>query len=192
MAVNYRQIKAIEKKNKERILEIAPNIPDTSGIYVFVRYENNFKYAYVGQAKHLWTRVAQHLSGYQHIDLSIKKYGLFSNINPNGWNVRWKSVPEDKLNEAEQKYILEFANKGYQLRNKTSGSQGVGKYGIDDNKAPKGYYDGLKQGYKNAQRDVAKLFDKHLTFSKRSDKPNKLQERALEKFKEFLNGSENL
>lgn len=190
MAVNYRQIKAIE--NKKRILEIAPNIPDTPGIYVFVRYENNFKYAYVGQAKHLWTRVAQHLSGYQHIDLSIKKYGLFSNINPNGWNVRWKSVPEDKLNEAEQKYILEFANKGYQLRNKTSGSQGVGKQGLDDNKAPKGYYDGLRQGYKNAQRDVAKLFDKHLTFSKRSDKPNKLQERALEKFKEFLNGSENL
>ena len=187
MAVNYRQIKAIEKNNKEQILAIAPNMPDTSGIYAFVRAEGGFKYGYVGQAKHLLTRVAQHLSGYQHIDLSIKKHGLWSEKNPCGWRVTFLEYPLDKLDEAEQKHILDMANKGYQLRNKTSGSQGVGKQGIADNKAPKGYYDGLRQGYKNAQRDVAKLFDKHLVYGKRSDKPNKTQEKALDKFKAFLN-----
>ncbi len=187
MAVNYRQIKAIEKKNKERILTIAPNMPDTSGIYAFVRAEGGFKYGYVGQAKHLLSRVAQHLSGYQHIDLSLKKHGLWSEKNPCGWRVTFLEYPLDELDEAEQKHILDMANKGYQLRNKTSGSQGKGKQGIADNKAAKGYHDGLHQGYKNAQKYVANLFEKHLTYGKRSDKPNKNQEKALEKFKEFLN-----
>ena len=184
MAVNY---KDIEKENKERILAISPNMPDTSGIYAFVRTEDGFKYGYVGQAKHLLTRVAQHLSGYQHIDLSIKKHGLWSENNPCGWRVTFLEYPLDKLDEAEQKHILDMANKGYQLRNKTSGSQGKGKQGIADNKASKGYHDGLQQGYKNAQKYVANLFEKHLTYGKRSDKPNKNQEKALEKFKEFLN-----
>lgn len=93
---------------------------------------------------------------------------------------------EDELNQREQFYIQWCANEGYQMRNKTSGSQGVGKQGLDDQKSPKGYYDGLRQGYKNAQRDVAHLFDKHLVYGKRSDKPNKLQEKALAKFEDFL------
>jgi hypothetical protein len=92
----------------------------------------------------------------------------------------------EELDEAEQKHILDMANKGYQLRNKTSGSQGKGKQGIADNKAAKGYHDGLHQGYKNAQKYVANLFEKHLTYGKRSDKPNKNQEKALEKFEAFL------
>ena len=189
--MNYRQIKAIEKKNKERILAIAPDMPDTSGIYAFIRIEGGFKFGYVGQAKHLLTRVAQHLSGYQqHIDKSLKKHGLWSEKNPCGWRVSFKEYPLEQLDEAEQKHILDMANKGYQLRNKTSGSQGKGKQGIADNKAAKGYYDGLRQGYKNAQRDVAHLFEKHLVYSKRSDKPNKLQEKALEKFERFLKGME--
>ena len=184
--MNYRQIKAIEKKNKERILTISPNMPDTSGIYAFVRTEDGFKYGYVGQAKHLLSRVAQHLSGYQHIDLSLKKHGLWSEKNPCGWRVTFLEYPLDELDEAEQKHILDMANKGYQLRNKTSGSQGKGKQGIADNKAAKGYHDGLHQGYKNAQKYVANLFEKHLTYGKRSDKPNKNQEKALEKFEAFL------
>ena len=76
LSMNYRQIKAIEQKNKQRILAVCSNVTETSGIYILIREENGFKYAYVGQAKHLLTRLAQHLSGYQHIDLSIKKHGL--------------------------------------------------------------------------------------------------------------------
>ncbi len=191
MAVNYRQIKAIEKKNKEKILGLQPNTPDTPGIYIFLREEDGFKYAYVGQAKRLLTRLAQHLSGYQHIDLSIKKHGLWSADNPCGWKVHFSRCAELELDKLEQDFIKYYANKGYQLRNKTSGSQGVGKHGLDDQKAPRGYYDGLAQGYKNAQKFVANLFEKHLNFSKKSDKPHKIQERALEKFEEFLRGEES-
>lgn len=186
MAVNYRQIKAIEQKNKERILKLQPTVPETSGIYIFLRAEDGFKYAYVGQAKHLLTRLAQHLSGYQHIDLSLKKHGLYSEDNESGWRLIWRSFPEDELDEMEQYYIKEYADAGFQLRNKTSGSQGQGKRGIAENRPSKGYYDGLAQGYKNAQKYVANLFDKHLVYGKKSDKPNKNQEKAMAKFAEFL------
>ena len=187
MAVNYRQIKAIEQKNKQRILSVCSNVPETSGIYFFTREEDGFKFAYIGQAKHLLTRLAQHLSGYQRIDLSIKKHGLWSENNPCGWKVFYSLCEEGDLDIEEQKFIKAYANRGYQLRNKTSGSQGTGKKGLDDQKAPKGYHDGLEQGYKNARKYVRNLFDKHLNYSKKSDKPNKNQEKALEKFKDFLN-----
>ena len=191
MAVNYRQIKAIEQKNKQRILGHCPDVPETSGIYVLTREENGFKYAYIGQAKHLLTRLAQHLSGYQHIDLSLKKHGLWSESNPCGWRISWEVYAETELDIAEQQYIISYANRGYQLRNKTSGSQGKGKRGLDDQKHPKGYYDGLKQGYLNARKEIAHLFDKHLNYSKKSDRPNKLQEKALDKFKKFLEWKED-
>ena len=93
---------------------------------------------------------------------------------------------ETELDVAEQYYVKEYANKGYQLYNHTSGGQGEGKKGIGEGKSTKGYHDGLKQGYLNAQKFVANLFDKHLTYGKKSEKPNKNQEKALEKFKEFL------
>lgn len=187
--MDYRQIKAIEAKNKGRILGVCPNVPETSGIYILTREENGFKFAYVGQAKHLLTRLAQHLSGYQHIDLSIKKHGLKSEENSFGWDIHFVEYPESELDEYEQKYCRAYATKGYQLRNHTGGSQGKGKFGLDNSKAPKGYYDGLKQGYKKAQKEVANLFEKHLIYRKKSDKPNKIQEKALEKFKAFLEGA---
>lgn len=191
LSMNYRQVKAIEKKNKERVLKLHPSITESSGIYIFYRQENGFKYAYVGQAKHLLTRVAQHLSGYQYIDLSIKKHGLWNVNNPCGWNVRIMECAEHELNELEQYYIQRCANEGYQLRNKTTGSQGEGKRGLDNQKAPRGYHDGLRQGYLNARKEIAHLFDKHLKFSQKSDKPNKNQEKAAEKFKAFLNWSDS-
>ena len=187
MAVNYRQLKAIEYKNKQRILKICPNATEKSGIYIFLREEDGFKYAYIGQAKHLLTRLAQHLKGYQHIDLSIKKHGLWSEDRPTGWKLLCYPYPEWELDKMEQAYIKLYANDGYQLRNKTSGSQSEGKHGIADNKPPKGYYDGKKQGYRDAQKFVANLFEKHLKYGRKSDKPNKNQEKAMAKFEEFLN-----
>ncbi len=184
--MNYRQIKAIEKVNKGQILKVCPDVTEAPGIYVFYREEHKLKFAYVGQAKHLLTRLAQHLTGYQHIDLSIKKHGLYSEDNPCGYRISFVTCRIDELDEKEQEYIVKVANLGYQLRNKTSGSQGKGKVGIAENKPVKGYYDGLKQGYLNAQKFVANLFDKHLQYSKKSEKPNKLQEKAAEKFEDFL------
>jgi hypothetical protein len=184
--MNYRQIYAIEQKNKQRILAVNPKVPEASGIYIFNREENGFKYAYVGQAKNLLQRLAQHLNGYQHIDLSIKKHGLHSADNPFGWRIWFEECSVQELDRREQEWIYTCACKGYQLRNKTTGSQGEGKRGLDNQKAPKGYHDGLAQGYLNARKYVANLFDKHLEYSQKSKKPNKNQEKAMAKFKEFL------
>ena len=189
-AVNYRQLKAMEDKNKQRILKVCPDVPETSGIYIFLREEDDFKYAYIGQAKHLLTRLAQHLKGYQHIDLSIRKHGLKSKDKPNGWDLIWFAYPINKLDEMEQYYVKMYANDGYQLLNATSGSQSKGKHGLDKNKPPKGYYDGKKQGYRDAQKFVANLFNKHLVYGQKSAKPNKNQEKAMAKFEAFLKGEE--
>lgn len=186
---NFRQVKAIEQKNKQRLLEVNTKLDDESGIYFLAREdEQGFRYAYVGQAVHILTRLAQHLSGYdQHIDRSLKKHGLYSEENPYGWDVGFIHYPKIHLNEREQYWIKEFADKGYQLRNKTSGSQGEGKTQIADYRPHKGYYDGLKQGYKNASKEISHLFYLHLDYKPKSDKPNKNQEKAVKKFEDFLN-----
>lgn len=184
---NIAQVKAIEAKNKKRFLAVNSDLNDGSGIYFLTREENGFKYAYVGQAKHILSRLAQHLVGYQHIDLSLKKHGLYSEDNPTGWKVGATNYSIAELDEKEQHFILKYAQHGYQLRNKTSGSQGQGKEKIDEFKPSKGYRDGLKQGYKNASKEISHLFDLHLEYKPKSDRPNKNQEKAMEKFETFLN-----
>lgn len=189
MPTNWKQLKAIEQKNKERILELCPFANENSGIYIFVRKENNILYAYVGQAKHLLTRLAQHLSGYQHIDLSLKKHGLYDyEKNPTGWDVEIIYCPESELDTAEQGYIQSRASMGYQLYNHTTGSQGEGKRALGEAKSPKGYRDGVKQGEKNAIKKIAHLFDKHLKAVPKSDKPSKNAIKALDKFNSLLQG----
>lgn len=185
---NYKQRIAIENNYKKKLLEVNPALTDNSGIYFFTREdENGFKYAYIGQAKHILSRLAQHFTGYQHIDLSLKKHGMYSDENKEGWCVNYIEYPEDQLDNMERYYIKQYAEQGYQLRNKTSGGQDDGKSQIDNYRPTKGYRDGLIQGRKNASKEIAKLFEKHLNYSKKSDKPNKNQDKALEKFEEFLN-----
>ena len=187
MAYNWKQVKAIESINKKKFLELNNELNNDSGIYMLTRIdENGFKYAYIGQAKHILTRLAQHMVGYQHIDLSLKNHGLYSDKNEYGWNVIHYNCLEEELDDKEQYYIKEYADNGFQLRNKTSGSQGKGKAKINEFKPSKGYQDGLKQGYKNASKEIANLFDKHLDYLKKSDKPNKNQDRAIEKLEQFL------
>lgn len=123
--------------------------------------------------------------GYQHIDLSLKKHGLYSDKNPNGYKVFFEHFPISALDDAECKWIRDIANKGYQLKNHTGGSQGVGKRGMDNQKSPKGYRDGIKQGEKNVRKEIAKLFEKHLTFEI-NGKPNAHSRKAYEKFKQFI------
>ena len=190
--MDMRKIKAIEKANKERVLKVCPNVPERSGIYFLLREENGFRFGYIGQAKHILTRLAGHLRGYQHIDISIKKHGLYSEDNPCGYKIHFLEFPESQLDEMEQKYIKQYANAGYQLRNKTSGSQGEGKQGISANKQSKGYYDGLEQGKKKSREFVADLFAKHLVVSTKKQPPTKLQKKALQKFMDFIDLSEYL
>ena len=186
--VNYRKIKDIEKQNKQRILKVNPYVDERSGIYFLTRVdENEIKYAYIGQAKHLLTRLAQHLSGYQHIDLSLKKHGLYSKDNFYGWKIGFEHFEESELNAKEQLYIREYAGLGFQLRNKTAGSQGKGKVQIDEYKPAKTYRDGLKQGKKTLAKELSTIIDKHLEISlKQSKKGNKTSLKQLEKFWDLL------
>lgn len=185
---NIRQAKVIENQNKKKLLEVNPKLDEKSGIYFLTRTdEDGFKYAYIGQAKHILTRLAQHLVGYQHIDLSLKKHKLYAKDNPFGWKVNFLHFPESQLDEKEQHYIKEYALNGYQLRNKTSGSQGAGKSQIDDYRPQKGYRDGLEQGRKNLARELNHIIDKHLVVSIKPEKANnKVSIKAFEKFKEIL------
>jgi len=179
--MNFRQIKAIEASNKKRLEKHFGQIPDTSGIYILTRYENGFKYAYIGQAKRILTRLAGHLKGYQHIDLSLKKHKLYSPDNETGWRLDW--IECDDLEEKEKELIEEYANKGYQLRNKTSGGQGKGKNQIADFKPHKGYRDGLKQGEKNTIKEINRLLKYH---DLKLKKDNKISQRMNKKLHELL------
>ena len=189
---NIRQAKAIEYKNKKRLLEINPKLDDKAGIYFLTRTdENGINYAYIGQAKRILTRLAQHLVGYQYIDLSLKKHGFYDEeSNPYGYKVNFLHFSLSELDEKEQYYIKLYAQKGYQLRNKTAGGQGQGKSQIDEYKPQKGYRDGLSQGYKNAVKDIKHIIDKHLVVSLKPEKENnKVSIKAFEKFNYILNES---
>lgn len=188
---NYKNIakaKAIEQGNKNKLVQLFPTLNDESGIYFLTRVdENEIKYAYIGQAKHVLSRLAQHCVGYQHVDLSIKKHGWYSEQNVNGWKVKFANYPLNELDHTEQYFIKKYAEDGFQLRNKTAGGQGNGKVQIDEYRPAKTYRDGLKQGYKNASKEIAHLFALHLNVLTKCDKPNKNAQKALEKFNEFLN-----
>lgn len=186
---NYKQIFAIQESYKKKIKQMYPDIDDKSGIYFLTRTdENGIKYFYIGQAKKILSRIAQHMTGYQHIDLSLKKRGWYSDDNPEGWELGFIHYPIEELDEQEKYWILEYTKNGYQARyNKTAGGQGAGKEKINEYRPAKGYRDGLEQGRINASKEVANLFEKHLNYSKKSDKPNKNQDKAIVKFEEFLN-----
>lgn len=190
---NARQRYAIEQKNRKKLLQVNPNLDDNSGIYFLTRVdENGFRYAYIGQAVHILQRLAGHLVGYQHIDLSLKKHGLYADDNHHGWKIGFLNFPISELDKQEQHYIKAYADYGYQLRNKTSGSQGEGKAQIDEYRPQKGYRDGIKQGRKNLARELSSIADKHLTISVRADKQgNKVSEKQFEKFKKLLKEGES-
>ena len=186
--MNNKQRYAILKKNKEQWLQYY-SIKDESGIYILTRYDldNGFKFAYVGQAKKVLTRLAEHLIGYQHIDLSLKKHGIGSAFTREN---KWKCeniiyCDESELNRLEQEWIRKCHELGYQLYNHTTGSQGQGKQALGEQKPAKGYYDGIKQGRKKAIDEINYRLNKgdiRLVI----DKPNKIKEKHLAKLIEIL------
>ena len=186
---NIAQIKAIEKKNRERLLKVNPNLNDRSGIYFLTRTdENDISYFYIGQAVNIIQRMCGHLTGYQHIDNSIKKRGFSSEENPYGWKLNFINYPKSELDKMEQYWILEYTKRGYQCRyNKTAGGQGEGKEKINEFKPSRGYRDGLKQGEKNLARELSSIAEKHLKIEIRDDKKNnKISQRQYEKFMDLL------
>lgn len=196
--MNYQNIaraKAMEQENKKRLLKLNPKLNDNSGIYFLLREdENGFKYAYIGQSVGVLTRLASHMSGHkQHIDKSLKAHKLYDKENnPYGWRVEFLNFPESQLDEKEQYYIKLYANKGYQLRNKTSGSQGEGKAQINDYRPSKGYRDGIQQGKKNLARELSSIAEKHLIIRLKPEKEyNKVSQKQYEKFMELLKVGES-
>lgn len=192
--MNIAKIKAIERSNRQRLLKANPNLKDVCGIYFLTRSSHeNINYFYVGQAsKSVLGRLAQHLSGYSHIDMSVKKRGFFSDDNPHGWKIDFKEYPRSELDQWEQYWILEYQKRGYQCRyNKTSGGQGAGKQKINDYKPQKGYYDGLAQGRKNLAKELLHIINLHLTVKLKEGKEhNKISQKALQKFWDLLKESE--
>lgn len=190
--VNYKQLYAIKKNNEKRILSVCPGMKNQSGIYFYTRTdENGISYFYIGQSVDCLERNISHLSGFQHIDLSIKKRGFYSEENPYGWKLNFIHYPREKLDEMEQYWILEYTKKGYQCRyNKTAGGQGTGKEKINEFKPAKGYRDGLKQGRINLAKELSHIAEKHLEIRLKPEKQgNKVSEKQYEKFMALI--SEN-
>ena len=189
---NIAAAKARERESKNKILKVNPYVDDKSGIYFLTRIdEAGIKHAYIGKAEHLLTRLSQHLLGYdQYIDRSLKKHKLYSNENYFGWKIGFEHFEIDELDSKEQYYIRQYANDGYQLKNKNSGGT-IGKRQIDEYKPSKGYHDGLKQGRKNLAKELSHIIEKHLEITLKEDKKNnKVSIKALEKFQSLLADTE--
>ena len=192
----YKQIakrKVIDKSNEKKLLKVNPYLDNESGIYFLTRtdVETGIKFSYVGQALHLKNRMLQHMVGYQHIDLSLRKHGLYSEDNPGGWKINFTHFPKEKLNEMERYYITLYAQNGYQSRNKDTGG-GTGKQEIGERKPSKGYYDGIAQGKKTLAKELSNIIDKHLVVGLKPGKENnRISIKAFEKFKELLRGTDD-
>lgn len=158
---------------------MCPDCPNTSGIYFILREEDGFRYGYIGKARHLLDRLGQHLIGYQHIDLSIKKHGLWSEDNPTGYKINFLQFPENELDEKERYFIQRYANAGWQMRNVESGGTN-GKTDIGERRPARGYWDGVEQGEKRLAKELKHIIDTHLVVSVK--KETKTAQKALEEF----------
>ena len=127
---DYKQILAIQRANEERIKKISPIINHESGIYLFYRNNEEGEFCvYIGQAKDLLQRTAQHLTGYKkknptHIDRSLFVHKLYSENNKNGWKVSvLKFAPQNELDQLEKDYIKEYQSLNCKVYNITGGGQ---------------------------------------------------------------------
>lgn len=181
---NYKQIYAMKKERENRIKEIRPDIPYASGIYVFYRDdETGLRMAYCGQAVSLCERCASHLAEYDHIGLSLKKRGFYSENNPYGWKLTYETCPKEQLDEKERLAIRRFADKGFQLYNVNSGGQGKGRTQIGEYKPPKTYRQGIEAGKKSLSKKLSHIIDTHLSVTLKPGKENnKVSQKALDKF----------
>lgn len=188
MKQNYKQIYAKKAEREGRIKKICPDIPYSSGIYVFYRTdEAGIRRAYCGQAVSLCERCASHLAEYDHIALSLKKHGFYREDNPNGWKLQFKTCYKSELDKREVATIKQFADAGFQMYNVTAGSQGAGKKVTGDYKPPKTYRQGIQAGKKTLARELSQIISKHLTVKLKPEKQgNKVSQKQLEKFNELL------
>lgn len=105
---------AVWKKQKQGIAIALKQFPELkqydkkSGIYLWNRInEDNVFCWYVGKAKNILRRTAQHIvDGQSHLDKSIKKHNFYNEKNPNGWQIMVLAICEELLlDKMEQNYI---------------------------------------------------------------------------------------
>ncbi len=185
---------AIQRANEKKIKTICPEITTGSGIYLFHRYNEQLeRCAYIGQAKNLLQRTAQHLTVVKketHIDKSLQAHKLYSEKNPYGWKVKVLKFADTKdLDELEKHYINEYKSKGFKMYNVTGGGQIDKAEDIGERQQRKlrSYAKGKQYEREKVRNEIAKLFDNKLIVEI-NGKPNKTKEKALKKFYEFIKG----
>lgn len=196
-------LKAKDRQNKmcEFLYAYDNNLKEQSGIYILTRVNKPTesgkikKFAYIGQAKSVIDRLAQHyLMFSQRIDISLKTRGLYYPSNPYAWRIKVIYCEEDELDYLERFYITEYSNNGYELYNITSGGQCGGKNDINERQEGKGYHDGLKQGYENCLNEIREYFSKYLDFVvkepilNKKGRPFAVKSAKYEKFSELMKG----
>lgn len=185
MGTNYKQVYAIRNDWKIKLKNKYPELQNRSGIYILTRFEEDFKYVYVGQSVNVLERMIDHMTKYDgDIDHSLRNRKLASSENLGGWHFAVKYCDRDLLDIMEKETLKECVANGFIPYNKTTGGQGQGKRDLGD-KVVKGYQNGLHNGYNKARKDIAKLFNKNLV-AVINGSTNKNKEKALEKFKEFI------
>ena len=186
---NYRKIYHAKKEAELELAKVCPMAKHRSGIYFYIREDLEGKHAYIGKAKDLCNRNVAHITGYtQHIDISIKKRGFYSEKNPSGWKLSVLYYPATELDTWERHWIEKYANAGYHLYNVESGGT-EGKTIIGERKPPKTYRDGLAQGRKSLARELRHIIDTHLEVKVK--KENKVTAKAIEKFWSLLSYDDN-
>lgn len=190
--VNYAEIFVTKRDVEEQLKLACPNLEHKSGIYFYTRekLEEGGGFAcYIGKSIDVAERCISHQTSWvQRIDKSLKSRKYYGKYNLNGWKLNVLYFPEHLLDEKERYYINLYQSKNYEMLNIESGGS-LNKEIIGEKKAPKTYTDGLKQGRKNAVKEVKVFFDKYLDFVIK-DKPNKVKERKYNEFKEWLNAKE--
>lgn len=191
--VNFAQLKAIEQKNKNRVLQLCPYMQDRSGIYMFYRSDENGNVfaRYIGKSEtSVLERCASHLRPFAstptHIDASLKKHGLYSESNSTGWQVSVLEYCLPQQCDERERYYIGFATKlGINLHNIESGGT-TGKTDINERKPARSYRDGVKQGERNVIKKIAHLFDLHLQAVYKANNPSKNAKKAMEKFIDMI------
>lgn len=183
---NYKQIFANKDKATRELLAVCPNICHRSGIYFLLREDVDGKYGYIGKSEtSLLERMCSHLTGYQqHIDVSLKKRGFYSELNPSGWKLNVLFYPKTDVDRWERHWIEEYRKAGYKLLNVESGGA-EGKTIIGERKSPKSYREGVAYGKKSLARELAHIIETH-KFEIKPQKENKVTQKALAKFWELL------
>ena len=188
--MDYKERLKLLNEKKNIIKSKCQFMNEASGIYMFWRNtEEKTTACYIGQAKNLLKRTAEHLMGRkQHIDKSLYKRGWCSENNPYGWRLSvlcWCEI--NQLDELEKYYIDDFVGQGWELYNVTGGGQ-FDKAGDINERFEvklKTYRNGKNKGAEKVKEKIKTYFEKYLDVSIKG-KPTKIKERKLEEFLKFL------